>query len=227
MGGCYNGDMRRAFSLIEILVVIVILSIFAALLFPVFARAKENTQQANCQVHLRQDSIAMQLYRVDHDDKGYRHLTSDVNRYPWNWFDGMAPYINDGRLVWCPELGNWDASMIDHQLYKWQNYADPPEHPLGTSITMVSWDPAPGRVVFYCTNHNRGDQLDLAWYRRGPATFAREDGSAGKVDASRIEHWEYSDSLKEWKKAPFPDMWPASQNYARFPGETWPPIPEK
>ena len=216
--------MRRAFSLVELLVVIVILAILAALLFPVFTRAKENSKQSSCQAQLRQDSLAMQLYRSDHDDKGYHHVMGG-NRYPWNWFDGLAPYVKDGKLVWCVEPGDWGEPMIDYSFYKWSHYTEP-NPGIGSIQVWTSWDSAPGRVVWICTNHNRGEKPDPFSLRKGMVLFAREDGSAGRIDSGQISNWGYQQESKQWHEQPVPSDWKSYVNYFRFPGESWPPVPE-
>src|SRR5437660_1778673 len=59
---------RRAFTLIELLVVIAIIAILAAILFPVFAQAREKARQATCQSNLRQIGMAVQMYAQDFDE---------------------------------------------------------------------------------------------------------------------------------------------------------------
>ncbi len=216
--------MRRAFTLVEIIVVTVILMILAALLFPVFARAKENNKLSTCMAQLKQDAIGMQLYRVDNDDLGYRHVMQG-NKYPWNWYEGLASYIKDGRLVWCVEPGNWDGPIVEHSFYKWQHYTDTPVGSSGPDV-WSSWDASPGRVVWFCTNHNRGEEPHPIGLRKGLVTFAREDGSTGKVDSSRIVAWIYSAERKEWRLPPAPSDWTRYLTYNRFPNEPWPPVPE-
>jgi prepilin-type N-terminal cleavage/methylation domain-containing protein len=69
--GQNGGEMRaqlRAFTLIELLVVIAIVAILAAILFPVFAQAREKARQASCLSNNRQFLLAIGMYMQDHDD---------------------------------------------------------------------------------------------------------------------------------------------------------------
>ncbi len=60
--------MRRGFTLIEMLVVIAIIAILAAILFPVFSRARAKARQAQCSTNLRQLAMAAEMYAMDYDD---------------------------------------------------------------------------------------------------------------------------------------------------------------
>ena len=60
---------REGFTLIELLVVVAILALLAALLFPVFAQAREKAGQAACMSNLKQLALGMLLYSQDHDDR--------------------------------------------------------------------------------------------------------------------------------------------------------------
>ena len=59
---------RRGFTLIELLVVIAIIAILAAILFPVFARAREKARTASCQSNLKQVALATIMYSQDYDE---------------------------------------------------------------------------------------------------------------------------------------------------------------
>ena len=89
--------MRRGFTLIELLVVIAIIAILAAILFPVFARAREKARQASCQSNLKQILLGAHMYAQDYDETcviGY-----DNGRL---WSDLMQPYIKNTQLMVCP-----------------------------------------------------------------------------------------------------------------------------
>src|SRR5438552_15882727 len=65
--------MRRAFTLIELLVVIAIIAILAAILFPVFAAAREAARATSCRSNLRQIGAALAMYREDYDGSNCRY----------------------------------------------------------------------------------------------------------------------------------------------------------
>ena len=210
--------MRRGITLIEIVVVMAILMILAALLYPVFARAKESGKQGNCLAQLGQVATSMQLYRDDHDDLGYRRLNED-NTYPWNWFIDLEPYLKDGRLLWCVEPGNWGETWTDYSFYNWPNLRTGSESPL----YFRSWDAPAGRVVIVCHNHARGDRLDIGGRRDGKFLFAREDTSAGKVDSKKLVRWIYYTDKFEWEQDPKDTQGRPGAFWYQFPNEPGPP----
>ena len=92
-----------AFTLIELLVVIAIIAILAAILFPVFARARENARRSSCQSNLKQIGLGMLQYTQDYDEK--TTLTDYNNVYSWR--DSIYPYIKSEQIFVCPsDSGN-------------------------------------------------------------------------------------------------------------------------
>ena len=68
---------QRGFTLVELLVVIAVIAILAAILFPVFARAREAARQASCRSRIRQIAVAMDLYSQDADEALPIHISDD------------------------------------------------------------------------------------------------------------------------------------------------------
>jgi prepilin-type N-terminal cleavage/methylation domain-containing protein/prepilin-type processing-associated H-X9-DG protein len=89
-----TGSRRGAFTLIELLVVIAIIAILAAILFPVFAKARDRAKASACVSNLKQISNAMRLYADDNDDR--------FGRKWWEWHVDLEPYIKSGEIFICP-----------------------------------------------------------------------------------------------------------------------------
>ncbi len=97
---------RRAFTLIELLVVIAIIAILAAILFPVFARARENARRASCQSNLKQIALGIIQYTQDYDES-FPVSTTGVATYTAGgptigWADGIQPYVKSTQIFQCP-----------------------------------------------------------------------------------------------------------------------------
>jgi prepilin-type N-terminal cleavage/methylation domain-containing protein/prepilin-type processing-associated H-X9-DG protein len=94
---------RRAFTLIELLTVISILAMLAAILFPVFARARENARRASCQSNLKQIGLATLQYAQDYDErmvKVYTYYGPGSTNLVW-WQDVLQPYMKSYQIVLC------------------------------------------------------------------------------------------------------------------------------
>jgi prepilin-type N-terminal cleavage/methylation domain-containing protein/prepilin-type processing-associated H-X9-DG protein len=100
----------HAFTLIELLVVIAIIAILAALLFPVFAQAREKARQTSCLSNLRQLSHAMSMYTDDNDGvfppAVARSTRQDRNYFLISWMHMIEPYTKSLGVYVCPSSGH-------------------------------------------------------------------------------------------------------------------------
>jgi prepilin-type N-terminal cleavage/methylation domain-containing protein/prepilin-type processing-associated H-X9-DG protein len=118
-------QIRKAFTLIELLVVIAIIAILAAILFPVFGRARENARRSSCQSNLKQIGLGIIQYVQDYDEKFPRTQVNNitlpaapdgtpaagnVNDVPFHWV--IQPYIKSTQLFACPSNPN-NTGVVD------------------------------------------------------------------------------------------------------------------
>src|ERR1700737_2441877 len=92
---------KNAFTLIELLVVIAIIAILAAILFPVFAQAREKSRQAVCLSNTKQMGLAVSMYSQDYDERlpmGGNAAPGKPNR----WYDWIAAYQKSRGVNICP-----------------------------------------------------------------------------------------------------------------------------
>ena len=122
--------LKRAFTLIELLVVIAIIAILAAILFPVFAQAKEAAKKTQCLSNQKQIGTAAHIYMGDCDDVmpitrpqnpdgtngGYANLYQDATRFttpsPMTrslWANAMEPYMKNWDLWSCPSANDFNV----------------------------------------------------------------------------------------------------------------------
>jgi len=106
---------RSGFTLIELLVVIAIIAILAAILFPVFARAREQARKTSCLSNLKQLGLGFLMYAQDYDEKlpGVRFGDGAGQSWPWVVWQGsvdwtgvfthaVQPYIKNRSIFQCP-----------------------------------------------------------------------------------------------------------------------------
>jgi len=99
---------KRAFTLIELLVVIAIIAILAAILFPVFARAREQARRTSCLSNMKQLNTSMLMYVQDYDETmPFANWRPDVapwniNQYGSEWQNVIQPYAKNEQILRCP-----------------------------------------------------------------------------------------------------------------------------
>ncbi len=101
---------KHGFTLIELLVVIAIIAILAAILFPVFARAREKARQTSCLSNCKQMGLAAMMYLQDYDStypKAYLFPACNMGSLGYNygnWYVLLVPYVKNGQIYVCPSL---------------------------------------------------------------------------------------------------------------------------
>jgi prepilin-type N-terminal cleavage/methylation domain-containing protein/prepilin-type processing-associated H-X9-DG protein len=136
---------KSGFTLIELLVVIAIIAILAAILFPVFARAREKARQTSCLSNLKQLGLAFIMYKNDYDEVNVQYTFPRAGlAQPWNtddWVNGaptigptgtyswaiaIGPYIKNSQLFLCP---SWPTVQLtratgctSHAPMRWMSY---------------------------------------------------------------------------------------------------------
>ena len=108
---------RRGFTLIELLVVIAIIAILAAILFPVFARAREKARQASCQSNLKQLALGVLMYMQDYDQRGPTAGSQNRTNAAGN-FDGCGGQ----KCGWAQYYPVSDAHRRNRLAFAWQIY---------------------------------------------------------------------------------------------------------
>ncbi len=139
--------MKRAFTLVELLVVIAIIAILAGILFPVFARARENARRASCQSNLRQIGLGLIQYSQDYDEVLIADWygssvvlgpgdTLSPSKYPdvsYKWEDAAFPYVKSEQIFNCPSATS--NAAVPYRYYK--NLTDKQDNDkLGSYIIM-------------------------------------------------------------------------------------------
>ena len=118
---------RRAFTLIELLVVVSIVAILAALLLPVFGRARENARRSSCLSNLKQIGIGFLQYTQDFDEN---YPMTSMTSAATSWTIASQPYLKSVQVYRCPSdtSGRWNAPVLP-----------PSTPPYTTSYILNAW----------------------------------------------------------------------------------------
>lgn len=166
---------QKAFTLIELLTVIAIIALLAAILFPVFSRARENARRTSCQSNLRQMGTAVMQYMQDYDDVfpwSFNTLTNSpapeggywsgtaANGF-WFWPQILYPYHKSEQVFACPSVSLYKTGPA--RLYRGHYGANRLLMPINTDPTTsivitnpmkASLVPSPSSVYMFMDSGN-------------------------------------------------------------------------
>ena len=172
------GHSERGFTLIELLVVIAIIAILAAILFPVFARARENARRASCQSNLKPDrGLGIAQYTQDYDGKRCAFfMGSVVGSEPWG--DNQNTTVNARPLLRLEPVLGW-TQLINLYVKSTQIFQCPSEaNPAGTDPTSYGFsDYALNANIGYFYNGAIGNTYP---YYPGRKRVGRSDSARGQ-----------------------------------------------
>ena len=155
---------RRGFTLVELLVVIAIIAILAAILFPVFTRAREKARQSSCVSNLKQIALAVHMYAQDYDQRTplIRILFPTAIGAPERGPDGplspvvvLAPYIRNDQIFVCPSraygVPTAGPFRITYAFYGWDHceaiYGWPEGGSLSPHLTQDMFETCNGQLL--------------------------------------------------------------------------------
>jgi prepilin-type N-terminal cleavage/methylation domain-containing protein/prepilin-type processing-associated H-X9-DG protein len=194
-------NRKRAFTLIELLVVIAIIAILAAILFPVFAQARDRARMSACLSNMRQIGSSIMMYAQDYDETLPYIRFHGVGNCPkgsqcYVWKNAIRPYLKSLDVLGCPsnrfsrtnpgQSGNNPAKMGDNA----EGWEMEPEQRMPISYGMNScaqtWIPA-----------------DDAADKPGPPTrLGRLERPADTIMVAENQDLPYADVLVDWMWTP-------------------------
>ncbi len=118
-----SSKTRPAFTLVELLVVIAIIAILAAILFPVFARARENARRSACQSNLKQIGLGILQYTQDYDER-FPQLVQNVDM-GLGWVQMIQPYTRSFQIFQCPSEPTAGTTWTDSSQGYYAGYVPP------------------------------------------------------------------------------------------------------
>jgi prepilin-type N-terminal cleavage/methylation domain-containing protein/prepilin-type processing-associated H-X9-DG protein len=208
LGLSANGSMPRqartaGFTLIELLVVIAIIAILAAILFPVFSRARENARRSSCASNLKQVGLGLLQYTQDYDEMmpsaGAVSSNDNAGYRDSKWMDKIHPYVKNEQVFNCPSDNNvntygykyngtttrnnrWFGSYLINAGYSGHATRNGPsgkslaviEAPATTIYALEGWPHNAGNADFWFTGVDAANRPYA--HNTSPPTFGRGNG---------------------------------------------------
>lgn len=175
-------NRSSGFTLIELLVVIAIIAILAAILFPVFARARENARRTACLSNMKQIGLGMMQYIQDYDEM---YMVSE-GATPTYALSRIGPYTKSDQILVCPSATNATTINVTNAS--------------GTGTTICS---------YYVTGSGTVGGTNYYWGLFGlpPVSIASVSSPAATIAMS-----ERSDTFADWHIDYMPDATPTGGN---------------
>jgi len=207
---------RRGFTLIELLVVIAIIAILAAILFPVFAQAREKARTAQSGSNARQIGLAIRMYVQDYDEMfPMGHWRPGMSSQPgakdtgnyggggdgtWDWQNSTAPYIKNKGVYYCPSSTDDTEDPADPTYWQWNlnpvSYLynamlDPLGNPASDATVVAAadcWMVMDGHSDWGTVNQGTKCCLGTDWMGRPHTVWLYDDTTMGDA-GSLITGW--------------------------------------
>ncbi len=138
-----RSNRTTAFTLIELLVVIAIIAILAAILFPVFARARENARRSSCQSNLKQIGLGVMQYVQDYDETYFAQRAAD--QPGGGAWAAVQPYVKSIQIFQCPSESSGPNSNVEATNYgAWTGQGSYSDYFINSALTT---DGLQGRAI--------------------------------------------------------------------------------
>ncbi|MBW3637368.1 MAG: DUF1559 domain-containing protein [Armatimonadetes bacterium] len=135
--------MAKGFTLTEVLIVICIVMMLAAILLPALSRANDNARRISCASNLKQLSLGLRIYVQDYDD--FFIPSGDIFTVPGGWSERLAPYLKSSQVFQCPSEGTeQDNFALDYTDYYYNLNLGPR---LGGSVNEASIEYSANTIV--------------------------------------------------------------------------------